>query len=50
MGYRAVAVVTTDGGMERMDKDELVSTTVKEALAELEPNIKEDVQTHHGST
>ena len=33
-----------------MDKDELVSTTVKEAMAELGPNMTEGVQTHHGST
>lgn len=35
VGYRSVAVVTTDGRMERMDTDEWVSTTVKEFMADL---------------
>ena len=49
MGYRSVAMVTTDGKMEWMDKDGLVSATVKEAMAELEANMESDVLTHHGS-
>ena len=40
MGYRSVAMVTTDGKMEWMDKDGLVSATVKEAMAELEANME----------
>ena len=39
MGYRSVAMVTTDGRMEWMDKDGLVSATVKDAMAELERNV-----------
>ena len=40
MGYRSVAMVTTDGKMEWMDKDGLVSASVKEAMAELEANME----------
>ena len=40
MGYRSVAMVTTDARMEWMDKDGLVSATVKEAMAELEANME----------
>ena len=39
MGYRSVAMVTKDGGMEWMDNDGLVSATVKEAMAKLEANM-----------
>ena len=40
MGYHNVATVTTDGKMEWMDQDGLVSATVREAMAELEANME----------
>ena len=40
MGYRSVAMVTTDGKMEWMDKDGLVTATVKEAMAQIEANME----------
>ena len=41
MGYRSVAMVSTDGKMEWMDnKDGLVSATVKEAMAQIEANME----------
>ena len=40
MGYRSVAMVTTDGRMEWMDKDGFVSATVPEAMAKLEGNME----------
>ena len=40
MGYRSVAMVTTDGKMKWMDKDGLVSATVKEAMAQIEANME----------